>query len=137
MLYNNDYILRQIELLGKGVRVLAGVEEAGYGEELIAENGEVSGELFLLYRLRQLLAENRINEAEDLLFENLERQPTDAYAAVAAEFYAEVQKLSDAQLEQAGFSREEIAQGLADAGRLCHKESEKGLNTVHTTPPNS
>lgn len=137
MLYNNDYILRQIELLGKGVRVLAGVEEAGYGEELIAENGEVSGELFLLYRLRQLLAENRINEAEDLLFENLERQPTDEYAAVAAEFYAEVYKLSDAQLERAGFSREEIAQGLADVRRLCHKESEKGLNTVHTTPPNS
>lgn len=136
-MYNNDYILRQIELLGRGIRVLTGVQEAGDEEEMVAENGEVSGELFLLYRLRQLVYENRINEAEDLLFESLERQQSDEYAAVAAAFYAEVQKLSDAQLEEAGFSREEIAQGLADAGRLCHKESKKGLNTVHTTPPDS
>lgn len=118
MYYNNDYILRQIELLGKGVRVMLGKQEAGDEEEMIAEDGRLSGEIFLLHRLRALLYEGRVNEAENLLFENLERQMNPAYFATAVTFYSEVQRLSDGELAEAGFSRAEIAEGLADVRRL-------------------
>ncbi len=121
-MYNNDYILRQIELLGQGARVLLGKQEAGDEEAVITEDGILSGEIFLLHRLRLLVHEGKIGEAEDLLFENLERDRGGACFGAARTFYEELQALSDEELEAGGFSREEIAEGLDDVRRLRETE---------------
>ncbi len=67
----------------------------------------------VLKRVRELVDERRINEAENLLFDVLDiKMPV--YAAVALDFYAHLSELSDSELEAADFSVDEIGQGIAD-----------------------
>ena len=56
--------------------------------------------------------------AEDLLF--AESDPDDRrYLELAVDFYARLNDLTDAQLEAAGFGRDELEEGLRDmAGRF-------------------
>ena len=58
--------------------------------------------------------ENKINEAEDLLFDSLDLD-NKKYLEVAIDFYSRLTKLDDATLELNDFTKEEIAEGLADA----------------------
>ncbi len=73
----------------------------------------MSAEGIVLSRLRTLVAERRINTAENLLFDSLNRQKP-IYAAIALDFYARLSMLDEAELEAADFSVEEIGEGLAD-----------------------
>ena len=59
-----------------------------------------------------------IGGAEDLLF--AESDPDDRrYLELAVDFYARLNDLTDAQLEAAGFGRDELEEGLRDmAGRF-------------------
>lgn len=88
-------------------------------EELhLDEDGTLSGSDVLAYRLKKLLHERRINEAENLLFETLEASPLPSYGRTALDFYREISTLSDEELAAADFSREEIADGLREVQRL-------------------
>lgn len=65
-MYNNDYILRMIEDLGRVLRqVFLQEEEEMF--EIVDEEGRFSESDFLGYRVGRLLLERRINEAENLL----------------------------------------------------------------------
>jgi hypothetical protein len=66
-------------------------------------------ELYLL--LSALVRQGRICKAEDLLFEALE-EPGCMVLDVALRFYSDLNALSDEVLQQHGFSREEILEGL-------------------------
>ncbi len=117
-MYNNDYILRMIEEMGRMLRqVFLQEEEEMY--EIVDEEGRFSQSDFLGYRIGRLLLERKINEAENLLFDEIERDPQPAYLAVGVHFYEDLQELTDAQLEDADFSRAEIAEGLEALKRLC------------------
>lgn len=117
-MYNNDYILRMIEDLGRMLRqVFLQEEEEMF--EIVDEEGRFSESDFLGYRVGRLLLERRINEAENLLFDEIERDPNPSYLAVGVHFYEDLQELSDEELEAADFSREEIAEGLEALQRLC------------------
>lgn len=71
----------------------------------------------LHYELLELLGENRINDAEDLLFERMKASDM-RYLEVAVDFYARLNDKTDEELEAADYSREEINEGLHDAAKV-------------------
>lgn len=94
-MFADDYIMRQIEGLS---RMLARVlfDRDMESEELhLDEDGTLSGSDVLAYRLKKLLHERKINEAENLLFETLEASPLPSYGRTALDFYREISTLSD------------------------------------------
>ena len=117
-MFVNDYILRMIEDMGRMLRQVILQEEEDM-LEIIDEDGTFSDSDFFGYRVGRLLAQRQINEAENLLFEEIGRDPQPAYIAVALHFYEDLQDLTDEELEEADFSREEIAEGLEAPRRLC------------------
>jgi len=58
-----------------------------------------------------MLNEKNINVAENLLFEILEKDNHD-HLLIATDFYSRLDCMTDHELQQANFSREEIERGL-------------------------
>ena len=71
----------------------------------------------VLARMRQLVNERKINTAENLLFDMLDKAKP-VYAAIALEFYARLSELPETELEAADFSVDEIGQGISDMMRI-------------------
>ena len=68
----------------------------------------------LLHRqLVELIAQGKLCEAEDLLYDRLDPKNT-GYLAVALDFYDRLNRLSDDELEAADFSREEVNDGVRE-----------------------
>jgi hypothetical protein len=63
--------------------------------ELFDEQGNISESGLLHLQLVSLIGEGRINEAENLLFEKVEVDPSQEYLNVALDFYASLDGLSD------------------------------------------
>ena len=53
-----------------------------------------------------------INEAENILFEAVKKNPNNALLEIALDFYSELGEMSDEFLIENNFSREEVCQGL-------------------------
>ena len=114
-MYYNDYIMREIENLSRFVKAVFQRESSF---EMVDEQGRISETGLLYYDLKSLISENKLNEAEDLLFEKLEQNPDEEYLQIAIEFYKNLQNLSDEVLESASFPRQEIVQGLETVKRM-------------------
>lgn len=114
----DDYIMRQIEGLSRMLARVIFSREMESEEIHLDEDGSLSGADVLAYRLKKLLHERKINEAENLLFETLEASPLPVYGQTALDFYRELSALSDEELAACDFSREEIADGLREVSRL-------------------
>uniref|UniRef100_S0DGI5 Uncharacterized protein n=1 Tax=termite gut metagenome TaxID=433724 RepID=S0DGI5_9ZZZZ len=114
---SGDYLMRQIEDLA---RFLAQVllQRQPDTVQIVDEEGRFSQGGFLKYRLHKLLLEGRINEAENLLFEEIELQAADEYLPVALDFYEAVNRLDDGQLEARNFTRAEIREGLEQVKKI-------------------
>ena len=70
------------------------------------------GRTDLLYReISRLVAEGKICEAEDLLYERLDIDDLN-HLEMAVDFYQTVNRLDDTELERCNFSRDEIDDGL-------------------------
>ncbi len=67
----------------------------------------------VLERMRQLVADGKINTAENMLFERFDKQKP-YYVRIGLEFYNRLSLLSSEELEAAEFSVEEIGEGLRD-----------------------
>lgn len=113
----SDYMMRQIEDITRCIATIVFGRKV-YRHEEIAGDSQRSEAGFLFYRLRSLLADREINEAENLLFEAVEANPTEEYLSVALDFYEELHAMTDAQLEAADFSRAEILEGLRQLRRI-------------------
>jgi hypothetical protein len=111
MFFENDWIMRQINLL------VQFVAHTVFRKDTVAYNIEDEDHLTdtdKLYRkLQELLKEDKICEAEDLLFDNY--ADTDAYLALALDFYLTVAKRSDEELERCNFSRQEVYDGIKES----------------------
>lgn len=114
---SRDYILQQIEDMTRWLATVIFMKRAGT-IEVMDEEAHVTAEYLLLHRIRELLAEHRINEAENLLFHTLSEDPRPQYLPVALEFYDVLAQMSDALLEASHFSRAEVAEGLDAVTRL-------------------
>lgn len=64
--------------------------------------------------LNKLFHEGNYDKAEDLIFEELEKNDSPEVYEIAVGFYNALLKKSDEELNENNFSREEIYQGLDD-----------------------
>ena len=124
----SDYLMRQIEDMA---RLCSEVLFAKHTEPLpvFDEQGNVTENGVLYGRLRMLCSGGRVNEAENLLFDRLDAPGGEALLPAAVQFYKDIKNWEDAALEQAGFSRAEIRDGLAEVqARLQSAQMERSDN---------
>lgn len=115
MVYEQDYILRQIEILMQGIRrVFFGKREKGAAA--FAVSGALPGALWYTRVLERLEAGD-INGAENLLFALMD--PDEPQGLLAAlDFYNRLRRIPEERLLESGFSLAEVEQGLLDAAAL-------------------
>lgn len=113
---NNDYILRIAESIGKlAAKVFLNKE----GKEFENINIESMSEKDILpILLKRLVLQGKYNEAENILFEELYKNPSKDLIIIGKYFYDMLLLKSDEELVKANFSREEIFQGLKDIEKL-------------------
>ncbi|EKO1913089.1 hypothetical protein PZQ55_002150 [Clostridium botulinum] len=68
--------------------------------------------------LNKLFYEGNYDKAEDLIFEELEKNDSPEVYEIAVEFYNALLKKSDEELNEGNFARDEIYQGLDDIERF-------------------
>jgi hypothetical protein len=113
-MFQQDYIMRQIRNMARMIGLLLfgwDLEEPILLEEVAAGDGDP-----LRARLLDLLGTRQVNAAEDLLFEAME-PGNPSHTRIALAFYERLNGWTDEALEAAGFSREEVRQGLAELAR--------------------
>jgi hypothetical protein len=84
----------------------------------------VSSQDILPILVKRLVLEGKYNEAENIIFDELNRNPSTEIYDIAKNFYNILLSKSDEELEKADFSREEIYMGLEDAGKIISSQSE-------------
>ena len=113
--YEKDYIMRQIHGISRMLAKMLFNKEVSDDHEILTlmeeSTREASDYLF------RLIDEGRINEAENRLFEILRDTSWERHqlAAMVLAFYDRVNSKDDEFLLKAGFSRDEIPEGLEDA----------------------
>ena len=110
-----DYIMRSIK---NKIKFLANIL---FGKDIVNYeyvNKDESSESDILYKkLRVLISNNNINNAESLLFEEFD--PLDKNKiAIALDFYNSINNLDDEILEKNNFTRKEIKDGIDDIYEL-------------------
>ena len=115
MVYEQDYILRQIEILMQGIRrVFFGKREKGAAA--FAVSGALPGALWYTRVLERLEAGD-VNGVENLLFALMD--PAEPQGLLAAlDFYNRLRRIPEERLLESGFSLAEVEQGLLDAAAL-------------------
>lgn len=111
MLMEEDWLTRQIQ---QTIDIICKVflsKEISFTPESFSENEAEEPEQ-LRKALSALIAERKISEAEDLLYESITSDLR--YLSVGLSFYEELNNLTNQALIQADFPREEIGEGLED-----------------------
>ena len=75
-----------------------------------------------LISVKRLFFQGKLGEAEDLLFSSIEKNKTRNSVFIAGEFYTLMMELSDEEVEEINFSREEVLAGIKDIGELLKEE---------------
>ncbi len=109
MFYEQDWVMKQIRLLVRFVARAVFKKDTAEYKELVEES--LAGTDLLHRELTELVKQGKVCEAENLLFENLDKT-FKCHLALALDFYERLNLLSDEELEKADFSREEIKEGL-------------------------
>jgi archaellum biogenesis ATPase FlaH len=110
-----DWLLRQIESVTFSLAKIIFNKERPVYEITDAYLHADADELHK--RLMALLADSKINEAEDLLFDAID--PYDSnYLLLALDFYAKLNEYDDNDLKQCNFSRDEVYDGLMEVKKL-------------------
>lgn len=109
-----DYLMRTVKDITKVIaKIVLGKSDTDY--ELPAVENYTT-EDFLYKRLLELLAEGKINAAENLLFEELDGS-NKRKLEVALAFYTKLSEYDKAYLQEHDYTKEEINQGLEDVAR--------------------
>ena len=123
MIESNDWLLKQINVVSEFLQKLFTDMETS---RKLNENEQYQKDSFEFERLLEnLIEEDRINDAENILFEKLETNNL-MYATIATRFYDKLKGLSDEKLQKSNYSRDEILQGLNDMCDMCGLEIFKG-----------
>lgn len=108
-MFEQDYIMRMIKDM---VKILAKIvldkETVSYELHDGAEYKQADD---LYKNLIEMLNKGKINEAEDLLFEEFNVQDK-TYFELALDFYLHINMLDDDFLEANNYSREEVEEGI-------------------------
>ena len=111
-----DYILNQIEMLARiGAKLI--LKDSGGQDSIIIFNGQEIGlNNNLTEELEILLSKRQINEAENQLFFELEKDLNLVNLNTAINFYNSLVKMDKEILKENDFHEEEITEGF---GQVC------------------
>lgn len=109
--FEKDWFMRQLKLcVDMAASMILGKEFSPY--QLSSQDASSPADQ-LHVKVVTLLHQGQVNEAEDLLFETVDDSDLDIYY-VGLDFYDRLNQLTDRELEELDFSREEIRDGLTD-----------------------
>lgn len=117
-MFQNDYIMRQVEMLGRFLAKMIFNKETTVYEVIIDEEGNITEAGLLYLDLKTMIKEGKINEAENFLFDRIETTYDKEYLEIAIDFYSQLNNLPDEFLEEHDFSREEVMEGLSRVKQL-------------------
>lgn len=114
-MYHHDWLMRQINTM---IQLLSIILFKKDNVNFRVKDESNSAKIHLLHEtLISLINEAKINEAEDLLFKEIDVNDL-IYMKIAMDFYDRLNRLSEDILENADFSRDEIRSGLEDIMEL-------------------
>lgn len=114
MAVKDDYIMRMIKDMARVLaRLILGKDDINY---VLPEDGEFTAIDNLYKKLTTMADEGQINEAENILLDELEEKSSE-YFEMAASFYLYLNEYSDEFLDLHRYSREEIDEGLVRLGK--------------------
>lgn len=114
-MFREDWLMRQIEGMANVIAQVV-FHKKNTTFDLDDEIQE-SGAAIFHDKLKDLLSEGKVNQAENLLFESLD--PGDrCYLALALDFYVTLDGWDENRLSRCDFSRDEVAMGLSDVLRI-------------------
>lgn len=120
MFYREDWIVKQIETLIAAL-IDAVFKNKSSEKTYTPEQNAID----------ELVDKNRICEAEDFIFERAKLKGTvhdSEFLLTVLLFYQRLNNMSDEDLNSAGFSHDEIKQGLIDFfSKYCGDEKVKGI----------
>ena len=108
-----DYLMRMIKnmvsfLVNFWAKILLNKDTANYELPAVEKYTQTD---YLHKQLLSLINQGKINEAENMLYEELDPK-NKKYIELALDFYGRLNNLDDEFLEKNNFPREEIEQGL-------------------------
>lgn len=74
-MYNNDFLMRQIENLCKSIANTVFKRDVNIFEAVDSQ-GNFSENGFFYHKLKKMIYDRQIDEAEDMLFNEIEENPT-------------------------------------------------------------
>lgn len=119
-MFQKDFFMREIENFSRFVVRLFRKEAFKY--EIKDEQGEFIEEEYLFYRLQEMIYDGKINEAENILFETIEKDPKLEYLKLTEKFYSEIFKMSDEYLLIHDYTRDEIFESLDQIQAIYEKK---------------
>jgi len=125
--FERDYVMRVIRDMVRFVStVVLGRTEPVVDIDPVskAQAADLPPASALYSELLELAEEGNVNDAEDLLYERLDSSDS-SYLEAGLAFYQHLTGISDAQLEEWDYSREEILDGVHE---LCSQFGIDGLD---------
>ena len=122
-----DFLMRQVEIVARTLAKL--IFDKDTPEYIVLNEEGFSETDLVLKNLIDLINDKKINKAENLLFEHIYAEIEDnednsdmpekrKYLEIAIDFYSRVNNLSDKILEECGFERGEIDDGLREVAGI-------------------
>jgi hypothetical protein len=113
---HQDWFVRQLDVMSTAIGNLIFNRNTTIHYEVRDEIKQVENDILYL-QLRALLNDDKINEAENLLFEMV--NPHDSnHQIIAVDFYEKISKMTNDELKKHDYSREEIVSGLNEMKKL-------------------
>lgn len=110
MIYQQDWLVRQVQMM---IEFLINIALKKKAEKQISEFDIVSQRQ--TQQIKELLSQNRVCEAENLIFETANTLKDDAdFFITALEFYDTLNNMDEETLNKFNFSHKEIKEGLKD-----------------------
>ncbi|MBC3888758.1 hypothetical protein GH810_10585 [Acetobacterium paludosum] len=114
----NDFLMREIESFSKFVIEIFRKEKFEIDKEQVA----MIEDDYLFYHFQEMIYNGKINEAENALFETIEKNPKLEHLKLSEKFYSEVFKMSDEYLQEQNYSREEAFESLDQIKEIYQKK---------------
>ena len=114
--FQDDWMMRQIEMMTRFVaNVIFKRNDTDVHYEIIGnvdDSKTLTRTDLLFLKLQQMILEGRLCEAENELYDNMEY--SDKYIELSTDFYKRLNDMSDQQLIEGGFSRDEVYDGYIE-----------------------